>query len=87
MDKCHKHPGVVVKYDDECPRCAEQSPKFKYSQLVKHVKTGLEYKICEEPNDKNKLEYCNESFYAYYRDGVMWYRRKSEMEDGRFKVL
>ena len=59
---------------------------FKIGQTVRHLKSGNEYKILSEPDEKHKLECCNESFYSYgCVNSIIWYRRKNEMEDGRFK--
>ena len=63
----------------------------KWSKVV-HVKTGKVYKIGMVPEENYRLEACDEPFYAYYAetlpvsDRVYWFRRRSEMEDGRFKA-
>lgn len=62
---------------------------FRRGQGIRHVKTGGFYIVIAEPNPALRLEYCNESFYAYRSfgedtDHVIWHRRQSEMEDGRF---
>ena len=63
--------------------------KFKKYQVVKHLKSGNEYVIKKVPDEDDRLEYCNESYYQYVSpiDGIKWNRRKSEMEDGRFELV
>jgi len=59
----------------------------KYS-IVRHLKSDVLYRVCETPDDNNRLEYCNEPYYVYKElgvtNGIKWIRRKSEFEDGRF---
>jgi len=63
--------------------------KFKRNDIVRYVKSGKEYVIYHPPMRKVKLEYCNEECYQYgnSEEGVIWFRRKSEMEDGRFELV
>ena len=61
---------------------------FKKGDKVIHVKSGKQYTILEAPSSRIKLEYCNESCYTYFDMSsrpTFWIRRKSEVEDGRFK--
>ncbi len=65
------------------------TPKWNRGQQLVHVKTGGKYVVTEKPVDFKRLEYCNEPFYSYRSygqetDHVIWHRRQSEMEDGRF---
>lgn len=60
---------------------------FKIGQKIIHVKTGNVYTVTKLPDERCRLEYCNESYYEYASDHggfVFWIRCKSEMEDGRF---
>jgi len=65
--------------------------KFKNGDLVRHLKSGIIYIINDSPREFEKLEYCNESFYSYFKndkndnESLLWFRCKSEMEDGRFE--
>jgi len=53
--------------------------------LVRH-RNGTLYEIINTPDPGRRLEYCNEPYYEYAGlDGIRWIRRKTEMEDGRFK--
>jgi hypothetical protein len=61
--------------------------KFDEGSLVKHVKTGNEYRIIEGP-DTCRLESTNKPAYAYRDDaGILWVRDAEEMEDGRFQYI
>lgn len=62
---------------------------FKLNDQVIHVKSGDEYFILSIPDKVRRLEYCDEPFYKYVSlsDGIIWYRRKSEFEDGRFCII
>jgi len=62
--------------------------KFKKHDKVKHLKSGLEYTILNNPIKSMRLEHSNEPFYQYTAGkGVAWFRCKSEMEDGRFSLI
>lgn len=66
-----------------------KKPKFSRGQLLIHVETETVYCITELPRDCMRLEYCNEPYYSYRSygeetDHLIWVRRQSEMEDGRF---
>lgn len=62
---------------------------FVDGDTVKHLKSGNYYKILEVPDNNKRLEYCNEPYYTYRElgdtDSIIWLRRKSEFEDGRFE--
>lgn len=59
---------------------------YNYGYRLRHVKSGEEVQIIRVPEEKWRLEHCDEPFYAYraLSTGVIWFRCKSEMEDGRF---
>lgn len=61
--------------------------KFKKDTELRHLKGGT-YVIVEEPNFR-RLSDSNQPFYEYrsLKDGIVWIRSKSEMEDGRFFKL
>jgi len=63
--------------------------KFKKFELVFHEKTKGVYVVCEIPENKKRLECCNESYYEYKSldTTIRWIRCKSEMEDGRFRSM
>ncbi len=65
--------------------------KFKYNwkQLVEHIKSTDIYRIEYCSSDNELLEESGEQFYVYEHvmTGNRWVRKKSEMEDGRFKLL
>ena len=66
--------------------------KFDRGQIITHVKTGKQYAIVDPPVACCRLEYCNEPYYVYRSygedtDHVLWVRRQSEMEDGRFAPI
>ncbi len=60
--------------------------EFAQHDLILHVKNQDVYEIVTTPVLNQRLEYINEPFYAYrsFGSGIVWYRCKSEMEDGRF---
>lgn len=64
---------------------------FKVGDTVIHKKTGGEYVVLSTPTHRERLEYCDETFYRYIRadvaDTTVWLRRTSEMEDGRFEKV
>ena len=59
---------------------------YNFGYKLRHTKSGEEVQIIRVPDDNWRLEYCDEPFYAYRATatGVVWFRSKSEMEDGRF---
>lgn len=58
--------------------------RFYQGQVVRHVKTGGEYKIVGTPR-RFRVEATNEPAYAYKGSaGPIWIRPQAEMEDGRF---
>ena len=60
---------------------------FYIDDIVKHKK-GRVYKIKNVPVHYKRLEYCDEEYYEYEDcvTGIVWIRRKSQMEDGRFII-
>lgn len=65
------------------------APKFNRGQDLVHVKSGGRYCIIELPQPHLRMECCGEAFYTYRgygtdHDHIIWCRRQSEMEDGRF---
>ena len=58
---------------------------FRMNQMVRHVKTGGEYKIIGTPH-RFRIEATNQPAYAYTKSPVdkIWIRPQAEMEDGRF---
>ncbi len=67
------------------PEIPNQKFVFMKGELVLHVKTNSIYRIVMTPGI-DRLEDSNEAFYAYrdLNSGIMWYRKRSSMEDGRF---
>lgn len=60
---------------------------FRVNSTVLHKASGRLYAIIETPRANRLLEYCREPYYVYTEVGVdtiVWVRRQSEMEDGRF---
>lgn len=61
--------------------------KFRFHEVVTHVKTGRKYRIVMLP-DACRIEATNEPAYAYQDADDMaagvWVRPQAEMEDGRF---
>ena len=66
-----------------------KTPKFKRGQIVLFKGTNASYCITELPQDHLRLAVSGDPFYGYRSygndtDHIIWYRRQSEMEDGRF---
>lgn len=66
-------------------------PKFQDGQIVRHVKTGVEYRIFAGP-DRAKNEATGWCVYIYRERsnplGTLWVRARESMEeDGRFEVV
>jgi hypothetical protein len=76
--------------DFGCIHFTEKTPKFERDQIVLHIKSGIEYKILEVPDNQKLLEGCSEPYYRYKSikiPGPSWIRKQSEMEDGRFRLI
>lgn len=63
--------------------------KFKVGDRVTHGNSGKEYVIKRLPDPWHRLENCDKPFYAYKgeHNGVTYYRREDEMDDGRFRLM
>lgn len=60
---------------------------YNTGNTVFHVKSGKAYVILHS-SDECRTEHDNQPAYVYKgKDGTIWVRSKSEMEDGRFKMI
>jgi hypothetical protein len=66
------------------------APKFGIGDIVRHEKTGGEYRIIRTPSHL-RIEATGATAYAYSADTMAdqtwWIRPQAEMEDGRFTVV
>jgi hypothetical protein len=65
-------------------------PMFPDGSVVRHVRTGVEYRIFAAP-DRVMIEGAGDPAYLYRKrdepGGTLWVRVRSSMEDGRFEVV
>jgi len=60
---------------------------FAIADDVVHLRSGGVYVIIGTP-DVYRVESTNEPAYAYLaKDGTVWVRPQTEMEDGRFELI
>lgn len=76
------------EWEQKCSSSSRSPAGYKAGTDVKHLETGNVYHVLAAPDDRSRLEYCDEPYYRYKDgNGVEWVRRQTEMEDGRFEAL